>query len=72
MSTPLVQRRIGIALRFGCAVDGAQAVQLSASARVIAARDFTGTAAERGVIKCEHDLAPPLIIQASALRQSTS
>jgi len=33
----LVQGRIGIALRLGSAVDGTQAVQLSASARVIAA-----------------------------------
>jgi len=33
----LVQGRIRIALRLGSAVDGTQAVQLSASARVIAA-----------------------------------
>src|SRR5262245_40382439 len=31
MKTPLVQGRIGIALRFGRAVDGTQAVQLRAS-----------------------------------------
>ena len=52
----LVQGRIGIALHLGGAVDGTQAMQLSASAR-----DFTGAAdkaGERGIIEREHRLSP--------------
>ena len=52
----LVQGRIGIALRFGSGVDGTQAMQLSASARVIAAglSRAPHKAGKSGIIEREH------------------